>query len=121
MNPEQKQKVEQAKMAYNTAAVTSKFVSENKETVQWMGQIAGKDEETKAMISTSEIIHQGISAVDKAQGNIKSAQLGTYDQPGLDLNAYDTSNSYGGDHYRQSETQSSYSLPPVQLVAIKKF
>jgi len=31
-----------------------------------MGNIAGKGEETKQMISTNEIIHQGIQSVDKA-------------------------------------------------------
>lgn len=63
-----------------------------------MGQLAGKGEETKAMISTSEIIHQGISAVDKAQGNIKSAQMGTYNQPsnGIEgVGGFESSNSYG--------------------------
>lgn len=33
MNDDQKSKVENAKKAYDTAAVTSKFVSENKEAV----------------------------------------------------------------------------------------
>lgn len=54
-------------------AATSKIVSQNKEAVQFMGNIAGKGEETKMFISTSEIINQGISSVDQAQARIKQA------------------------------------------------
>ena len=57
MNNDQKKKVDQAQQAYKATAVTSKLVSENKEAVLMLGTLAGKGEETKAMISTSEIIN----------------------------------------------------------------
>lgn len=41
-----------------------------------MGNLAGKGEETKAMISTSQLINEGIQSVDKAQARIKQAQAG---------------------------------------------
>lgn len=32
-----------------------------------MGKLAGKEEETKQMISTSQLINEGLQSVDKAQ------------------------------------------------------
>lgn len=55
----------------------------------FMGNMMGKGEETKAFVSSSEIIHQGISAVDNAQANIKAAQMGTYKDPKVDPKAFD--------------------------------
>ena len=73
MNDEQKKKVENAQKSYKGVAASSKFISQNKKAVGFLGKLTGYEEETKNAIRSAEVINSGCEAVDGVNNRMRKA------------------------------------------------